>query len=60
MKVKLSLFSSSEIFLGVRFGITKLVTDLSLYDPKEDYPRAYSLEFGFLFGTIEFLVKGSS
>ena len=59
MHTKIKLLSSDEIFLGLRFGITKLVTDLKSYDPEKEYPKAYALDIGFIFGSIEFTIKGS-
>lgn len=59
MYTKLRLLSSDDIFIGLRFSITKLVTDLSTYNPDKTYPKAYALDIGFLFGSIEFTIKGS-
>lgn len=59
MHTKIKLLSTDEIFLGIRFSITKLVTDLKSYNPDKEYPRAYALDIGFIFGSIEFTIKGS-
>lgn len=60
MHVKINLLRNDEIFLGVRFGINKVVTDLTRYTPEKDYPKAYILDIGFLFGSIELTYKGSN
>lgn len=58
MHIKIKLLSSDEIFIGLRFSITKLVKDLSTYSPDKEYPKAYGLDIGFLFGSIELTYKG--
>jgi hypothetical protein len=60
MKINIKLLSSDEIFLGIRLSITNLVTDLSTYSPDKKYPKAYGLDIGFLFGSIEMMYKGSN
>ena len=60
MNVKINLFTRDEIFLGIRFGITKVVSDLTRYNPEKDYPKAYILDIGFLIGSIEITYKGSN
>ena len=60
MNVKISLLRQDEIFIGIRLGITKVVTDLTRYDPEKDYPKAYILDIGFLIGSIEITYKGSN
>lgn len=60
MSIKISLLKQDEIFLGIRFGITKIVKDLTRYNPENDYPKAYILDIGFLLGSIELTFKGSN
>lgn len=59
MHIKIKLLTQDEIFLGVRFAISKIVTDLTRYSPEKEYPKAYTLDIGFLLGTIELTYKGS-
>lgn len=55
MQVKLNILPQNEIFLGIQFGIQKVVTDLKTYDPENpDYQKAYTLDIGFLLGSIQF------
>lgn len=58
MIFKISILSPSEIFVGLRFSISKLVSDVQSYDPSIEYPKAYSLEIGLLFITIDITKKG--
>lgn len=60
MHIKIKLLSADEIFIGLRFSITKLVTDLKTYSPNKEYPKAYALDIGLLFGSIELTYKGSN
>jgi hypothetical protein len=60
MSIKISLFRQDEIFIGIRFGVNKVVTDLTKYNPEKDYPKAYILDIGFLIGSIELTYKGSN
>ena len=59
MHIKIKLLTQDEIFFGVRFTISKLVTDILSYSPHREYPKAYTLDIGFLLGTIELTYKGS-
>jgi len=55
MQVKLNILPQNEIFLGIQFGIQKIVRDLKDYDPNsEEYETAYTLDIGFLLGSIQF------
>jgi hypothetical protein len=60
MSIKINLLRQDEIFLGIRFGISKIVKDLTRYNPEKDYPKAYTLDIGFLIGSIEITYKGSN
>jgi hypothetical protein len=60
MHIKIKLLTQDEIFFGVRFTISKVVTDLTRYSPEKEYPKAYTLDIGFLLGTIELTFKGSN
>jgi hypothetical protein len=60
MSIKINLLRQDEIFLGIRFGISKIVKDLTRYNPEKDYPKAYILDIGFLIGSIEITYKGSN
>jgi hypothetical protein len=60
MRIKIKLLTQDEIFFGVRFTISKVVTDLTRYSPEKEYPKAYTLDIGFLLGTIELTFKGSN
>ncbi len=59
MHIKIKLFSKDEMLLGIRIGISKLIRDLSTYSPDKEYPRAYNVEIGLVFLSIELLIKGS-
>lgn len=59
MHVQIKLLSATEIFLGLRFSITKLVDDISVYNPDKKYPNAYTLEIGLIFINIDIMKKGS-
>jgi hypothetical protein len=55
MHIKIKFLPQNEIFLGVQFGIQKVVRDLKSYDPEsDDYDKAYVLDIGFLLGSIQF------
>jgi hypothetical protein len=60
MKINIKLLPSDEVFIGIRISITKMITDLSTYSPEKQYPKAYGLDIGFLFGSIEMIYKGSN
>ena len=60
MKTRLNLFPTDEIFFGFKFSIHKIVRDVKTYSPDKEYPKAYILDIGFLFGTIEITFKGSN
>lgn len=60
MSIKIKLLTQDEIFLGLRFGIHKIVNDLTRYNPEKEYPKAYILDIGFLLGSIELTFKGSN
>lgn len=60
MHIKIKLLTQDEIFFGLRFTISKVVTDLTRYSPEKEYPKAYTLDIGFLLGTIELTFKGSN
>lgn len=60
MHIKIKLLTQDEIFFGIRFTISKVVTDLTRYSPEKEYPKAYTLDIGFLLGTIELTFKGSN
>jgi len=59
MHIKIKILSSDEVFIGLRFAITKMVTDIRSYSPDIEYPKAYTLDIGLLFGSIELTYKGS-
>lgn len=60
MSIKIKLLTQDEIFFGIRFSISKLVTDITRYNPDKEYPKAYCLDIGFLLGSIEITHKGSN
>jgi hypothetical protein len=60
MKTKVNLFPSDQIFFGFDFSIHKIVADIQTYSADKEYPKAYVLDIGFLFGTIEITFKGSN
>lgn len=60
MHIKIRILSADEIFIGLRFSITKLVRDLKTYSSDKQYPKAYALDIGLLFGSIELTYKGSN
>jgi hypothetical protein len=47
------------MLFGVRIGISKLIRDLSSYSPEKEYPRAYNVEIGLVFISLELMIKGS-
>jgi len=59
MKIQLKILSSSEIFLGLKFSITKMVEDITTYTKDKKYPKMYILEIGLIFISIEIYKKGS-
>jgi len=58
MHIKISFLSATEIFLGLRFSITNVVSDVKKYDSSIEYPKAYTLEIGLLFLNIDLVKKG--
>ena len=58
MHIKISFLSATEIFLGLRFSITNIVSDVKKYDIKLEYPKAYTLEIGLIFINIDLMKKG--
>jgi hypothetical protein len=59
MHIKIKFFSKDEMLFGVRIGISKLIRDLSSYSPEKEYPRAYNVEIGLVFISLELMIKGS-
>jgi hypothetical protein len=60
MNIKVKLFSTSSLFLGFKFLITKYVEDMRTYDPEKEYPDMYVFELGLLFIEICIEKKGRS
>lgn len=60
MSIKIKLLTQDEIFIGVRFAISKIVNDITRYSHDKEYPKAYTLDIGFLLGSIEITFKGSN
>jgi hypothetical protein len=60
MSVKIKLLTQDEIFIGIRFSLSKIVKDITRFDPDKEYPKAYCLDIGFLLGSIEITYKGSN
>lgn len=59
MHIKLKLLSQDDIFIGLRLTVTKIVEDIKTYDTNKIYPKAYVLDFGFIFGNIEITIRSS-
>jgi len=58
--MKIRLFPQNELFLGLRLGISKIVSkdEMKNYDNKKTYPKMYTIELGLIFVVFEILIKG--